>query len=44
MSIFSKLNFKDQAFKLREDAILDATTSVLATKGFDLMNSILLNF
>lgn len=37
MSIFSKLNFKDQAFKLREDAILDATTSVLATKGFDLM-------
>jgi AcrR family transcriptional regulator len=37
MSIFSKLNFKDQAFKLREDAILDATTSVLASKGFDLM-------
>jgi AcrR family transcriptional regulator len=37
MSIFSKLNFKDQAFRLREDAILDATTSVLANKGFDLM-------
>lgn len=37
MSIFSKLSFKDQAFKLREDAILDATTNVLASKGFDLM-------
>ena len=37
MSIFSKLNFKDQAFRLREDAILDATTNVLASKGFDLM-------
>ncbi|MFZ6817771.1 TetR/AcrR family transcriptional regulator [Undibacterium sp. Ji22W] len=37
MSIFSKLKFKDQAFRLREDAILDATTSILATKGFDLM-------
>jgi AcrR family transcriptional regulator len=37
MSIFSKLNFKDQAFRLREDAILDATTTVLASKGFDLM-------
>ncbi|WP_395007553.1 TetR/AcrR family transcriptional regulator [Undibacterium sp.] len=37
MSIFGKLNFKDQAFRLREDAILDATTSVLASKGFDLM-------
>ena len=37
MSIFSKLNFKDQAFRLREDAILDATSSVLAAKGFDLM-------
>jgi AcrR family transcriptional regulator len=37
MSIFSKLSFKDQAFKLREDAILDATTSILASKGFDLM-------
>ncbi len=37
MSIFSRLSFKDQAFRLREDAILDATTQVLATKGFDLM-------
>ncbi|MBY0573027.1 MAG: TetR/AcrR family transcriptional regulator [Undibacterium sp.] len=37
MSIFSKLKFKDQAFRLREDAILDATTAVLASKGFDLM-------
>jgi AcrR family transcriptional regulator len=37
MSIFEKLRFKDQAFKLREDAILDATTSILAAKGFDLM-------
>ncbi|MBC3806065.1 helix-turn-helix transcriptional regulator [Undibacterium seohonense] len=37
MSIFSKLNFKDQAFRLREDAILDATSNVLAAKGFDLM-------
>lgn len=37
MSIFGKLSFKDQAFKLREDSILDATTGILATKGFDLM-------
>ncbi len=37
MSIFSKLSFKDQAFKLRESAILDATTTVLGAKGFDLM-------
>ncbi|XZG71298.1 TetR/AcrR family transcriptional regulator [Chitinibacteraceae bacterium HSL-7] len=37
MSILSKLSFKDQAFKLREDAILDATTRILAGKGFDLM-------
>lgn len=37
MSILSKLNFKDQAFQLRENVILDATTNVLATKGFDLM-------
>lgn len=37
MSIFGKLRFKDQAFKLREDAILDATTGILASKGFDLM-------
>jgi AcrR family transcriptional regulator len=37
MSIFGKLSFKDEAFKLREDSILDATTGILATKGFDLM-------
>jgi AcrR family transcriptional regulator len=37
MSILSKLSFKDQAFKLRENAILDATTSILSSKGFDLM-------
>ncbi|AKJ67281.1 regulatory protein TetR [Pandoraea thiooxydans] len=37
MGIFNKLSFKDQAFKLREDAILDAATRMLASKGFDLM-------
>jgi AcrR family transcriptional regulator len=37
MSIFSKISFKDQAFKLRENAILDATTHILGDKGFDLM-------
>ncbi|GGP26127.1 TetR/AcrR family transcriptional regulator [Silvimonas amylolytica] len=37
MSILSKLSFKDQAFKIREIAILDATTRLLASKGFDLM-------
>lgn len=37
MSILGKLSFKDQAFKLREDAILDATTRILASKGFDLL-------
>jgi len=37
MSIFSKISFKDQAFKLRENAILDATTVILGDKGFDLM-------
>jgi len=37
MSIFAKLSFKDQAFKLRENAILDAATSVLGSKGYDLM-------
>ncbi len=37
MSIFSKISFKDQAFKLRESAILDATTSILGDKGYDLM-------
>jgi AcrR family transcriptional regulator len=37
MSILSKFSFKDQAFKLRESAILDAATVVLGSKGFDLM-------
>jgi len=37
MSIFSQISFKRQAFKLREDAILDATTAILGAKGFDLM-------
>jgi len=37
MSILSKLSFKDQAFQLRENAVLDATTHLLASKGFDLM-------
>ncbi|MDH5859057.1 TetR/AcrR family transcriptional regulator [Lampropedia aestuarii] len=37
MSIFNKLSFKDQAFRLRETAILDATTQLFANKGFDLM-------
>jgi AcrR family transcriptional regulator len=37
MSNFVKLSFKDQAFKLREHAILDAATAVLSSKGFDLM-------
>ncbi len=37
MSILAKFSFKDQAFKLRENAILDAATVVLGAKGFDLM-------
>ncbi|MGO4763344.1 TetR family transcriptional regulator [Cupriavidus sp. 2KB_3] len=37
MGILGKLSFKDQTFHLREDAILDATTRILAGKGFDLM-------
>lgn len=37
MSILKGLSFKDQTFKLREDAILDATTRILSSKGFDLM-------
>ncbi|MCG9057435.1 TetR/AcrR family transcriptional regulator [Laribacter hongkongensis] len=32
-----RLSFKDQAFRLREQAVLDATTTLLASKGFDLM-------
>ncbi|OHX15753.1 TetR family transcriptional regulator [Chromobacterium amazonense] len=37
MGIIGRLSFKDQAFKLREQAVLDATTRMLASKGFDLM-------
>ncbi|MEI8297802.1 MAG: TetR/AcrR family transcriptional regulator [Pseudomonadota bacterium] len=37
MSFLVKLRFKDQTFKLRENAILDATTKLLAAKGFDLI-------
>lgn len=37
MSILAKLSFKNHAFKLREDTILDATTVILGSKGFDLM-------
>lgn len=37
MQIFNKISFKDQAFKLRESAILDAATHILRDKGFDLM-------
>lgn len=37
MSILQKLSFKDQSFRLRETAILDATTQLFASKGFDLM-------
>ena len=37
MSIVPKLSFKNQAFKLRENAILDAATAVLSQKGYDLM-------
>lgn len=37
MSILPRLSFKNQAFKLRESAILDAATAVLSLKGYDLM-------
>ncbi|OWY37523.1 TetR family transcriptional regulator [Xenophilus sp. AP218F] len=37
MGILGRLSFKDQAFKLREQTVLDATTHMLASKGFDLM-------
>ncbi|CAG2139624.1 transcriptional regulator BetI [compost metagenome] len=37
MGILGKISFKDQTFRLREDAILDATSRILAGKGFDLM-------
>lgn len=37
MSIFPKISFKNQAFKLREQAILDVATVMLSNKGYDLM-------
>ena len=37
MRIMGRLSFKDQAFRLREQAVLDVTTTLLASKGFDLM-------
>ncbi|MGK5036751.1 TetR/AcrR family transcriptional regulator [Janthinobacterium sp. LB3P118] len=37
MSILPRLSFKNQAFKLRENAILDAATAILSQKGYDLM-------
>jgi AcrR family transcriptional regulator len=37
VGLLHAIRFKDQAFQLREQAILDAATSTLAAKGFDLM-------
>ncbi len=37
MRIMGRLSFKDQAFRLREQAVLDVTTTLLASKGFALM-------
>jgi len=37
VGLLHAIRFKDQAFQLREEAILDAATSTLAAKGFDLM-------
>jgi AcrR family transcriptional regulator len=37
MRTIEKISFKEQTFKLREDAILDAAHRLLAQKGFDLM-------
>jgi AcrR family transcriptional regulator len=37
MRIVDKISFKEQTFRLREDAILDAAHRLLAQKGFDLM-------
>ncbi len=37
MRILDKITFKEQTFRLREDAILDAAHRLLAQKGFDLM-------
>ena len=37
MGLLHAIRFKDQAFQLREEAILAAASSTLASKGFDLM-------
>ena len=37
MSLLKRISFKDQAFQQREDAILDAATRILTSRGFDLM-------
>lgn len=37
MGLLHAIRFKDQAFQLREEAILNAAASTLAAKGFDLM-------
>jgi AcrR family transcriptional regulator len=37
VGLLHAIRFKDQAFQLREEAILDAATATLAAKGFDLM-------
>ena len=37
MGLLHAIRFKDQAFQLREEAILNAATSTLAAKGFDLL-------
>jgi AcrR family transcriptional regulator len=37
MRILNQLRFKDQTFRLREQAVLTATKKLLARKGFDLM-------
>ena len=37
VGLLHAIRFKDQAFQLREDAILNAATNTLAAKGFDLM-------
>ena len=37
MSLLKRISFKDQACQQREDAILDAATRILTSRGFDLM-------
>jgi len=37
LSLLKRISFKDQAFQQREDAILDAATRILTSRGFDLM-------